>query len=72
MANRYMSVIEWRNLWQIELQVLGNRMGWAKGGGRNLQLLNELLEVALGRLLGQDVEHLLADVANLASLRIAR
>lgn len=37
----------------------------------NLQLLHKLLEVALGGLLGQDLEHFLADVSDLASLGVA-
>lgn len=36
-----------------------------------LQLLHQLLEVALGGLVGHDLEHLLADVADLAGLSIA-
>ena len=35
------------------------------------QFLNQLLQVALGGLFGQDLEHLLADVADLARLSIA-
>ena len=37
----------------------------------NLQFLNKLLKVALGSLLGHDLEHLLADGASLAGLSIA-
>lgn len=38
---------------------------------KDLQLLDELLKVALGGLLGEDLEHFLADVSHLASLSIA-
>lgn len=38
---------------------------------QHLQFLDELLEVALGSLLGHDVEHLLADGADLTGLGVA-
>ena len=37
----------------------------------DLQFLNQLLQVTFGSFLGQDLEHLLADVADLSGLCVA-